>query len=74
VAERRSRILWIPLESTTASERGTELQKLIIDATIKYIMGQVDEKGFDAEIKKWNESGGEAMKKEYEEAYKKANK
>jgi putative aldouronate transport system substrate-binding protein len=64
----------VPLESSTASERGTELQKLIIDATIKYIMGQVDEKGFDAEIKKWNESGGEAMKKEYEEAYKKANK
>lgn len=64
----------VPLESATASERGTELQKLIIDATIKYIMGKIDEKGFDAEVKKWKESGGDAMKKEYEEAYKKANK
>jgi len=63
----------VPLESQTASERGTELQKIIIDATIKFIMGEIDEKGFDAEIKKWQESGGDQMKKEYEEAYKKAN-
>ncbi|MFP3126662.1 extracellular solute-binding protein [Ectobacillus funiculus] len=64
----------VPLESPTASERGTELQKLIIDATIKYIMGEIDEKGFDAEVEKWKESGGDQMRKEYEEAYKKANK
>ncbi|WP_251551555.1 extracellular solute-binding protein [Neobacillus muris] len=64
----------VPLESATATERGTELQKIIIDATIKYIMGEIDEKGFDAEVKKWKESGGDQMKKEYEEAYKKANK
>jgi putative aldouronate transport system substrate-binding protein len=63
----------VPLESQTASERGTELEKIIIDATIKYIMGSLDEAGFDAEIEKWKKSGGDAMKKEYEEAYKTAN-
>lgn len=64
----------VPLESPTASERGTELQKLIIDATIKYIMGEIDDKGFKAEVKRWKESGGDQMKKEYEEAYEKSNK
>ncbi|WP_299093635.1 extracellular solute-binding protein [uncultured Metabacillus sp.] len=62
----------VPLDSQTANERGTELQKIIIDATIKYIMGEIDEKGFDAEVEKWKNSGGDAMTKEYEEAYKKA--
>ncbi|SDP83221.1 carbohydrate ABC transporter substrate-binding protein, CUT1 family [Litchfieldia salsa] len=63
----------VPLESPTASERGTELEKLIIDATFKFIMGDIDEKGFDAEVEKWRNSGGDDMRKEYEEAYKIAN-
>ncbi|MFS0636771.1 extracellular solute-binding protein [Mesobacillus foraminis] len=63
-----------PLESPTASERGTELEKLIIDATIKYIMGEMDEKQFDEEVEKWKKSGGDSMRTEYEEAYKKAGK
>ncbi|WP_462413051.1 extracellular solute-binding protein [Neobacillus sp. Marseille-QA0830] len=64
----------VPLESQTRTERGTELDKIIIDATIKYIMGELDEKGFDDAVKNWKDSGGDQMKKEYEEAYKKANK
>lgn len=64
----------VPLDSQTASERGTELEKIIIDATIKYIMGEIDEKGFDAEVEKWKKSGGDAMAQEFEEAYKKAQK
>jgi putative aldouronate transport system substrate-binding protein len=63
----------VPLDSPTASERGTELEKIIIDATIKYIMGEIDDKGFDAEVEKWKKSGGDSMRSEYEEAYKKAN-
>jgi len=62
----------VPLDSATANERGTELQKIIVDATIKYIMGELDEKGFDAEVEKWRKSGGEQMITEYEEAYKKS--
>jgi putative aldouronate transport system substrate-binding protein len=64
----------VPLDSATANERGTELEKIIIDATFKYIMGEIDEKAFDAEVKKWKESGGDDMAKEYEEAYKKSQK
>ncbi|WP_175640628.1 extracellular solute-binding protein [Metabacillus schmidteae] len=62
----------VPLDSQTANERGTELEKIIIDATIKYIMGELDEKGFDDAVEKWKQSGGDSMAKEYEEAYKKA--
>lgn len=64
----------VPLESETASERGTELEKIIIDATIKYIMGDIDEKQFDDEVEKWRKSGGDNMRKEYQAAYIKAEK
>lgn len=60
----------VPLDSATANERGTELEKIIIDATFKYIMGEMDEAGFDSEVEKWKASGGDDMAKEYEEAYK----
>lgn len=61
----------LPLDSATVNERGSELEKIIIDATFKYIMGQLDEKGFNAEVEKWKKSGGDKIAKEYEEAYKK---
>ncbi|MCH1625457.1 extracellular solute-binding protein [Fredinandcohnia quinoae] len=64
----------VPLDSATANERGTELQKILTDATIKYIMGDIDEKDFEAEVKKWREAGGDQMAKEYAEAYKKSQK
>ncbi|NYV65248.1 extracellular solute-binding protein [Bacillus sp. Gen3] len=62
----------VPLDSPTANERGTELQKITTDATIKYIMGEIDEKQFDAEVEKWRKAGGDQMAKEYAEAYKKS--
>ncbi|OCA89395.1 extracellular solute-binding protein [Pradoshia sp. D12] len=63
----------LPLESQTANERGTELEKLIIDATIQYIMGDIDDKGFDEQVEKWKKSGGDAMKEEFEASYKETN-
>ncbi|MDQ0232012.1 putative aldouronate transport system substrate-binding protein [Metabacillus malikii] len=62
----------VPLDSQTANERGTELEKIIIDATFKFIMGEIDEAGFQKEVDKWKKSGGDDMAKEYEEAYKAA--
>jgi len=63
----------VPLDSATANERGTELEKIITDAAIKYIMGDLDDAGFKDAVKKWRESGGDEIAKEYAEAYKTAN-
>lgn len=62
----------VPLDSATANERGTELEKIITDAAIKYIMGDLDDAGFKDAVKKWRESGGDEIAKEYAEAYKAA--
>lgn len=60
----------VPLDSATANERGTELEKIMVDATIKYIMGEMDDAGFKESIEKWRSSGGDQIAKEYAEAYK----
>ncbi|WP_199613774.1 extracellular solute-binding protein [Paenibacillus alkalitolerans] len=61
----------LTLSSKTYSERGAELDQIINDAVIKYIMGKIDRSGYDAEIERWRSSGGGDMIKEYEEAYSK---
>ncbi len=62
------------LESETYAERGKELEQLITDAETKFIMGKIDELGWKAEIEKWRKAGGDAMIREYEEAYRKKMK
>ncbi|AWB45502.1 sugar ABC transporter substrate-binding protein [Paenibacillus sp. CAA11] len=64
----------VPLDSATANEKGTELQKIITDASIKFIMGETDEAGFKKAVDNWKKSGGDQIAKEYEEAYKKSKK
>lgn len=59
----------LTLPSATYAERGAELDQLINDAVIKYIMGEIDEAGYQAEIDRWRSSGGDQMIQEYEEAY-----
>lgn len=36
----------VPLDSPTNNEVGSEIEKIVIDATVQYIMGQLDEDGF----------------------------
>ncbi|MDQ0086949.1 putative aldouronate transport system substrate-binding protein [Paenibacillus anaericanus] len=60
----------VPLDSATNNEQGTELAKIITDATFKYIMGQSDEAEFKKAVETWKKSGGSAIITEYEEAYK----
>ncbi|KAF1299163.1 sugar ABC transporter substrate-binding protein [Enterococcus sp. JM4C] len=62
------------LDSEKANEVGSEIQKIITDATVQYMMGQIDEKAFDKAVSDWQAQGGDQMKKEYEEAYKAAQK
>lgn len=62
------------LESATYSDRGSELEQMITDAETKFIMGQIDEAGWQKEIENWKSAGGEQMMKEYKEAYANSNK
>jgi len=62
------------LSSAIYSERGKELETMIQDAETKYIVGKLDDAGFQAEVEKWRKSGGDQLIKEYEAAYKNAKK
>lgn len=57
------------LESPTFTNEGSELQKIIIDATYKYILGEIDLNGFKGEVEKWKKQGGSKIIEEYEAAY-----
>jgi putative aldouronate transport system substrate-binding protein len=60
--------------SDTYSEKGSELDKIIEDARIKFIMGEIDEAGFDAAVAKWKKDGGDKIIEEYTAAYNKTKK
>ncbi|MDQ1913766.1 extracellular solute-binding protein [Paenibacillus sp. GD4] len=59
-----------PLESKTFIEKGAQLQEIIKDASYKYMLGSIDEAGFQAAVKKWQEQGGAKMMEEYNAALK----
>lgn len=59
----------LTLKSTTYNERGGELEQIITDAQTKFIMGQIDEAGWKAEVERWRKSGGDQMAAEYKESY-----
>ncbi|MGI8384295.1 extracellular solute-binding protein [Robertmurraya sp. P23] len=61
-----------PLESPTFTTQGSELQKIITDATYRYILGEISLDEFKQSVKSWDEQGGKAIKEEYKEAYKEA--
>lgn len=56
-----------PMISQTAVEKGTELNKIIADARIKFITGSIDEAGFAKEVEKWRAQGGDQIMKDYTE-------
>lgn len=63
----------LTLISAIYSERGKELDQQIWDAQTKYIMGKIDDAGWQAEVDKWRKAGGDQLIKEYEAAYAKQN-
>ncbi|WP_274649036.1 extracellular solute-binding protein [Paenibacillus humicola] len=62
------------LISKTQAERGTELDQILQDARVKFIIGEIDEAGWDAEMKKWRSSGGDQVIEETNELYQKMPK
>ncbi|MDF2921425.1 MAG: hypothetical protein K0R57_339 [Paenibacillaceae bacterium] len=63
-----------PLISQTAVEKGTELNKIITDARVKFITGAIDEAGFNKEVERWRTQGGDQIMKDYTELYAKQAK
>ncbi|MEI7025855.1 extracellular solute-binding protein [Paenibacillus sp. y28] len=64
----------LTLTSATFSERGKGLEQMINDAQTKYIMGKIDDAGWEEAVSKWRKAGGDQMIKEYEESYAKMKK
>jgi putative aldouronate transport system substrate-binding protein len=64
----------LPLFSSTYTDKGAQLNKIVSDAQVKFIMGAIDEAGFKAEVDKWAKGGGDKVIKEYEESYAKGQK
>ncbi len=59
----------LPLISTMYIEKGSQLDKINKDAIMKYIMGELDKQGFENQIKKWHDNGGNAIISEFEAGY-----
>jgi putative aldouronate transport system substrate-binding protein len=55
----------VALESATFSQDGVRLQELIKDATYKYMLGNIDEAGFQAAVDQWLKQGGQKIIDEY---------
>jgi putative aldouronate transport system substrate-binding protein len=62
----------VPLESPTFTTQGSELQKIITDATYQYILGEISLDDFKQAVKNWNDQGGKTIKEEYKAAHKAA--
>lgn len=58
-----------PLISDVYAQKGPQLDNIINDARIKFIVGQIDEKGFQDAVALWKSSGGDDYVKEVNELY-----
>lgn len=59
-----------PLVSDVYAQKGPQLDDIIIDAKVKYIVGQIDEQGFQDAIELWRKSGGNDYIEEINKLYK----
>lgn len=61
------------LISETYVTQGAELDKIIKDARIKFIMGAIDEQGWNQAVEQWRRAGGEQVIAELNAEYAKLN-
>jgi putative aldouronate transport system substrate-binding protein len=62
------------LVSEVYAQKGQQLDTIINDARIKFIVGQIDEAGFNDAIELWRSTGGDDYMKEINKLYKEAKK
>jgi putative aldouronate transport system substrate-binding protein len=58
-----------PFISQVYTEKGAQLDNILNDARIKFIVGQIDEAGYRAALELWKKSGGDDLIKEMNELY-----
>ncbi|WP_151735516.1 extracellular solute-binding protein ['Paenibacillus yunnanensis' Narsing Rao et al. 2020] len=61
------------LISTVYTQKGSQLDNVINDARIKFIVGQIDEAGLKDAFNVWRKTGGDELVQEMNELYAKAN-
>jgi putative aldouronate transport system substrate-binding protein len=57
----------VALDSETFTQKKDVLAQIIIDATYKYMLGDIDEAGFNQAIKRWMSEGGDKVIEEFNE-------
>ncbi|WP_042203948.1 extracellular solute-binding protein [Paenibacillus camerounensis] len=62
------------LISTVYTQKGSQLDNVINDARIKFIVGQIDEAGLKSAFDVWRKTGGDELVKEMNELYAKLGK
>ncbi|HEY8500568.1 MAG TPA: hypothetical protein VIL89_08120 [Clostridia bacterium] len=63
-----------PLASTSYSSNSMNLLKIISEAQFNYIMGKIDENGWQKALEDWMDAGGASAIKEFTAAYNMENK
>ncbi|MCZ8511093.1 extracellular solute-binding protein [Paenibacillus filicis] len=61
-----------PLISNVYTQKGPQLDNIINDARVKFIVGQINEAGYQAALDLWKKSGGDDYVKEINELYSKS--
>ncbi|MED1739060.1 extracellular solute-binding protein [Bacillus swezeyi] len=57
------------LVSDVYTQKGAQLDNIILDAKTQFIIGDIDEKGFQDAVQLWYKSGGEELMKELNQLY-----
>lgn len=61
------------LLSDTNTQKGSDLKKAITDAEVKYVLGELDDKGWNDAVNKWRAGGGDKIIEEFTADYNKSN-
>lgn len=62
-----------PFISTVYSQKGQQLDNIINDARIKFIVGQIDEAGLKSAFEVWRKTGGDDLVEEMNKLYSQSN-
>ncbi|RCW64284.1 extracellular solute-binding protein [Saliterribacillus persicus] len=63
----------ITLDSETYDQKSEELKQIMVDATFNYILGDLDKAGFEEQIERWMDHGGNDVIEEFNISWKASN-
>lgn len=63
----------LALISETQAERGGQLENIMNDADVRFIIGEIDENGWKEAVERWRREGGDKIAEELAEEYRKIN-